>query len=1209
MSTQSRGADYNEDVHPAQNFKSRMRRSSCRSIQQVESLQEPGSSMESADYHSHRMLDAFAKSIKQDSLENFKTRLRKTSGLHQTEKRLPTIVRHPSENLLTYENVSVYADVFLRVNMSSYKTSLSHSFTWSCLVSETVTRICCFPSSQSASKTFGLFDDGCFLLYAQPMCMNPACRRRMPSPCLASCCSLAGDMSTETQRTDVLRKRVRKAQRARFYLLQRAGPHSFVIGGDLPAKNKYKIDIGPQSCSCGHGPYCVHVLFVMLRVFQLTDTDPKLYAKDLKNFEVESLLEKFEKRRANQLRRKKPPDGGTFRNSTAETTLPNQTTSSDEELCAICLLEMVDGEGLTSCRHGCKNQLHFHCIAIWAEECRNRQEQVLCPLCRTPWDETKHDSGSMSMVDVLVSPGLLSSSRSGSCRKKTSWPWKSSKSTNPDLEDCIGSTEDCQSFVSCVGVPLEVRAKANAWSRIFGADLISSLFSRDWSIRAAGLRNLNLHLSRILASGTAAFTTDWIVEAIRTSVGVLMVMASDPVYKVYVGCIRVLRTILSSPFVVDASPEESVARMLQPILNAIILRCADSNQRTSQLSLATLAELGKAGEGQLGEYFGTPGFKAPLEAVLDAVIVDAVPGGAAEWQWTLGRLLALERLVAVFPQDFSIEYVPLKTDTQQGSEGEEDGYILRNFNKIMAVQEVACASVANSHAVVARTARHLFVTAALMCCDEPAAYNEVCAMLATLEPGLRQRLQKKIKPSSSEESGSTSQKLHLRLPLTSKLLTQSSKRLHQFVVTGGKVYRGEETDGSMPREEESCGIGRPPVVRPTHLPLLGHGLGKQKRARWFQFQKTQLTKTVAHGENKQAIPVLDAKAKFKARAPAAVDDESALRFKAELVPLRVNAQLLPALPSWRPKPGLKLQEKADAGANDGAEVVIDYKEGKDWVRGPLLGAGAFSSVYQARDAKTGSIMAVKQVPLRRNSREEERRVENDMKAEIDLMTQLDHENIVRIKFACRDLRVFNIFSEWMPGGSVAALLEKYGAFSDQVIISYTSQVIQGLAYLHDHQVLHRDLKGANLLVDKDGQMVKIADFGTAALLRGARGTVAGELRGQVTGTVAFMAPEVLRGDDYGRKCDVWSVGCCVLEMATAKLPWDELRIANNLALMFKVARTEAPPAVPVTLCESLRDFALRCLEIDPNRRPSAKELLNHPIFDVDASGTSSRNAT
>ena len=88
-------------------------------------------------------------------------------------------------------------------------------------------------------------------------------------------------------------------------------------------------------------------------------------------------------------------------------------------------------------------------------------------------------------------------------------------------------------------------------------------------------------------------------------------------------------------------------------------------------------------------------------------------------------------------------------------------------------------------------------------------------------------------------------------------------------------------------------------------------------------------------------------------------------------------------------------------------------------------------------------------------------------------------------------------------------------------------------------------------MDNTGHHLRIGDFGAAAHLY-SHITYPGEFRGQLQGTVAFMAPEVLRGESYGRSCDIWSVGCCIIEMATAKAPWNASDISNYYCLMYKV---------------------------------------------------------
>jgi mitogen-activated protein kinase kinase kinase 1 len=190
---------------------------------------------------------------------------------------------------------------------------------------------------------------------------------------------------------EILQKRVERALHARLYLLQQSGPNSFVIGGDSP-NHKYKVIIGPQNCNCGKGPFCLHLLFVMLRVFQVAEGDPILWTRTLKNYEVETLFQNYQARQKKRLKRsskaighheRRPSQDAPVPAATAATTTTtaasstttmgtsslNSTTSSDqsnkeEDVCPICLLEMVDGESLVVCQDGCRNRLHHHCVAI-----------------------------------------------------------------------------------------------------------------------------------------------------------------------------------------------------------------------------------------------------------------------------------------------------------------------------------------------------------------------------------------------------------------------------------------------------------------------------------------------------------------------------------------------------------------------------------------------------------------------------------------------------------------------------------------------------------------------------------------------------------------------------------------------------------------------------------------------------------------------------
>ncbi|WAR24323.1 M3K1-like protein, partial [Mya arenaria] len=278
-----------------------------------------------------------------------------------------------------------------------------------------------------------------------------------------------------------------------------------------------------------------------------------------------------------------------------------------------------------------------------------------------------------------------------------------------------------------------------------------------------------------------------------------------------------------------------------------------------------------------------------------------------------------------------------------------------------------------------------------------------------------------------------------------------------------------------------------------------------------------------------------------------VEKEEALAL-AKAMEVSAHDPPTPIVPGLTPHDQEQACEEVDSEVGNAPSL---YYESVHWVKGPLLGTGAFSTCYQARDVKTGTIMALKQISFCRNSRSEQEKVVEGITEEIHMMAKLSHPHIVRILGATRQGCHFNMFVEWMPG--------------------------------------------ANLLVDSTGQRVRLGDFGSAARLA-SKATGAGEFQGQLLGTIAFMAPEVLRGENYGRACDVWSVGCCLIEMATTKPPWNANDISNHLALIFKIANAQSTPPIPDGLSPPLRDLLLRCLEPTKEQRPSAKELLIHPLF-------------
>ena len=146
------------------------------------------------------------------------------------------------------------------------------------------------------------------------------------------------------------------------------------------------------------------------------------------------------------------------------------------------------------------------------------------------------------------------------------------------------------------------------------------------------------------------------------------------------------------------------------------------------------------------------------------------------------------------------------------------------------------------------------------------------------------------------------------------------------------------------------------------------------------------------------------------------------------------------------------------------------------ILGELIGSGATSRVHKAVDQRTGSICAVKEIPLRGVPVEQLERITS----EVELLSRLEHANIVKYEGAVRVEECLYIMLEYAENGSLARTVHpsRFGAFPESLCAVYVAQVLRGLAYLHSQGVVHRDIKGANILTTKEG-VVKLADFGVA----------------------------------------------------------------------------------------------------------------------------------
>ncbi|KAG5475373.1 hypothetical protein LSCM1_03486 [Leishmania martiniquensis] len=260
-------------------------------------------------------------------------------------------------------------------------------------------------------------------------------------------------------------------------------------------------------------------------------------------------------------------------------------------------------------------------------------------------------------------------------------------------------------------------------------------------------------------------------------------------------------------------------------------------------------------------------------------------------------------------------------------------------------------------------------------------------------------------------------------------------------------------------------------------------------------------------------------------------------------------------------------------------------------RGRAVGSGGFGTVYQVI-LSDGSLAAVKELKL-----------ENaNLKAidrEVRAMSSIPpHANCVRYLGSRYSAHHYYIIMEYISGGSINSLRKSVGRFRESVFQRYAYMVLLGLSHLHANGIVHRDIKGANVLLDESG-CAKIVDFGCSSDRNQATTTLSGG------GTPLWMAPEVCRGEPATEKSDVWAYGCLCLEMTNETgVPWNFPPGMTLQGVVYALACAKSPPAIPADLSPEAQDFLQRCLRIDPEERATVTELLQHPFFDMDLVGDS-----
>ncbi|EKF28037.1 protein kinase, putative [Trypanosoma cruzi marinkellei] len=273
--------------------------------------------------------------------------------------------------------------------------------------------------------------------------------------------------------------------------------------------------------------------------------------------------------------------------------------------------------------------------------------------------------------------------------------------------------------------------------------------------------------------------------------------------------------------------------------------------------------------------------------------------------------------------------------------------------------------------------------------------------------------------------------------------------------------------------------------------------------------------------------------------------------------------------------------------------------------GNLIGRGTFGAVYLGLLPGHSTVVAVKIVKVNENVDED---FLHSMRKELDVLRAARHHNILRFLGSTylereRELRVF---TEYVECGNISTMVKKFGSLPLVVIQKYMIQILRGLQYLHNMAIVHRDIKGENILITKKGRC-KLADFGCSGTLHEVEG------REEMQGSPLWIAPEIINGAPPATAGDIWALGCVGIEMLQRPI-WNIAGDLNPYIFLYRIGKLNGPPhGLPTEeeverfggreetreeyTCFGLyRDFLSCCLRMKPEERWSADELLKHPFL-------------